>query len=85
MIEHIESELYRRQLLKQAIDAAISLHFKSCTGKLKRGAAQEFIFEKLSLQRTSPLCRLVNERMTLAGYAPKIIKGEMLYLNVSFS
>ncbi len=76
----IEQELERRGFISRAIDAAIRLHFIPIpVHPLKRGRVQETILKELSLERTTELCRIINERMRAAGYRTVTRHGAFVY------
>lgn len=86
MKQYIVEELQYRNVLNGALDATIEKYFTRAPGKrLKRGAAQELVLAALNLPRTTDLCRLINERMTTAGFPPYIMKGALYYRNCRLS
>lgn len=86
MKHYIIEELQYRNMLNGALDATIERYLARAPGKrLKRGPVQELIMAALDLPRTTDLCRLINERMTIAGFPPYIMKGTLYYRNCHLS
>lgn len=84
MIDHIEEELKRRELLTHVIDAIIEqTYISSPKKKLKRGEVQKFIFDQLNINKNNMLCRLINERMEYIGSRLVTIRGDQFYYGVT--
>lgn len=83
MLEHIIAEIERREILSEAIDNIIETQFVAAK-RLKRGNAQERIFQMLGVRRNNVLCALVNERMKLKGFKCVKNQGDNYYVNFFF-
>ena len=80
--QHVFEEMQRRIYLTTAIDAVIAIHIKvSHKIHSKRGETQDFIMGCLNLTKNPAICKLINERMSAAGFKSCTLKGYQIYRN----
>lgn len=84
MIKNVVEELYKREILTQAINAIIDCNYQSLPkNHLRRGEIQKEILEILNIQKNNTLCALINMCMKAKGYPPIINRGDQYYRNIT--